>query len=125
MKENSSFLNDKKSLFSHADPSRTIQSMKSANSHLHETRNLLYTSIERITTIKTGVANTSDNLVGTNSMYWDYDEKLRKSKMYLMELKKKEAANARRIRLSFMFLIVVVIFVVIRRVLFPGFYRWD
>lgn len=76
-------LSEKRSLFSHADPSRTIQSMKTANSHLQETRNLLHSSIDRITSIKVGVANTSDNLVGTNSMYWDYDEKLQKSRMYI------------------------------------------
>ena len=112
-------------MFSHADPSRTIQSMKSANSQLQETRNLLHNSMERITGIKAGVANTSDNLVGTNSMYWDYEHKLKKSRMYLVELKKKEAANARKIRMSFFFLVFTVIFVVIRRIIFPDIYRWS
>ena len=118
-------MNEKKLLFSHADPSRTIQSMKSANSQLQETRNLLHNSMERITGIKAGVANTSDNLVGTNSMYWDYEHKLKKSRMYLVELKKKEAANARKIRMSFFFLVFTVIFVVIRRIIFPDIYRWS
>lgn len=79
----------KKSLFSSSDPSRTIQSMKSVNSHLQDTRNLLYSSIERITTIKAGVANTTDHLEGAKSMYNEYDEKLMKSTLYISELKKK------------------------------------
>ena len=89
MQEESNWHSEKKQLFSHADPSRTIQSMKSANTHLQETRNLLYSSIDRITNIKEGVSNTSDNLLGTNTMYWEYDEKLKKSKMFITELKKK------------------------------------
>jgi hypothetical protein len=74
---------EKKSLFAHADPSLAIQSMKSVNTHLHETRNILHTSLDRITNIKTGILNTSSNLQGTSSMYTDYDDKLKKSQLYL------------------------------------------
>lgn len=58
-------------------------------------------------------------------MYGDYDEKLNKARIYLLELKKKEAANARRIKISFIFLLAVVVFIIIRRILFPGLYRFS
>lgn len=57
-------------------------------------------------------------------MYNEYDEKLRKSQVYLVELKKKEASNARKIKMAFWFLIFVVVYIIIRRILFPSFYRW-
>lgn len=45
MSFNVSWQAQKNSLFSNSDPSRAIQSMKSVNSHLQETRNLLHSSI--------------------------------------------------------------------------------
>lgn len=44
--------------------------------------------------------------------------------MYIVELKKKEASSARRIKMAFWFLLFVVGFIIVRRVIFPGFYRW-
>lgn len=70
------------------------------------------------------MSNTSDNLRDANSMYTEYDEKLRKSQVYIGELKKKEAANARKIKMAFFFLVATVVYVFVRRVLFPGCYRW-
>lgn len=86
---------------------------------------MLLASIERVGGIRDSVANTSDNLIDTNAMYGQYDEKLKKSQMYLVELRKKEAANARKIKMAFWFLVFVVGYVLIRRILFPGIYRWS
>jgi hypothetical protein len=63
----------KKQLFSHADPSLAIREMKSMNSHLHQTRDLLQSSLSHMANIKLGVANTSSNLVGTSEMYGQYE----------------------------------------------------
>jgi len=45
--------------------------------------------------------------------------------MYILELKKREASSTRKIKFAFWFLIVVVVYVIIRRILFPGIYRWS
>jgi hypothetical protein len=61
-----SWQNQKKSLFAHSNTALSIQSMKNSSTHLQETRNLLHTSMDRITAIKAGVSNTSDNLNDAN-----------------------------------------------------------
>ena len=87
--DDSNWHQSRKSLFSHADPSLAIKSMKSVNSHLHDTRNLLHSSLDRITNIKTGILNTSTHLNETSSVYSIYDERLKKSQININELKKK------------------------------------
>jgi hypothetical protein len=119
----SQIIQAKKSLFSHADPSLAIREMKTMTSHLHQTRDLLHQSLDLMGNIKVGVANTSSNLYRTSAMYDDYEGQLKKADLYVKGLKKKEEENERRIKMAFWFLVGVVIFVFIRRILFPGFYR--
>lgn len=64
--------------------------MKTMNSHLHKTRDLLHQSLDLMSNIKVGVSNTSDNLTGTSTMYDNYDSKLKKTRLYNKELKRKE-----------------------------------
>jgi hypothetical protein len=73
--------------------------------------------------IKVGVANTSSNLMDTSAMYDNYEAELRKSDIFVKGLRRKEEENAKKIKMSFWFLIFVVVFVIIRRLLFPTFYR--
>lgn len=56
-------------------------------------------------------------------MYDDYSDKLKKAHMFTKGLKQKEEENARKIKLSFWFLVGVAIFIILRRMLFPGCYR--
>ena len=56
-------------------------------------------------------------------MYDSYEAELRKGDMYIKGLKKKEDENALKIKLAFWFLVCVVIFIIIRRLIFPSFYR--
>jgi hypothetical protein len=63
---------EKKKLFSHADPSLAIREMKSMTSHLNKTRELLHQSLDLIGNIKVGVSNTSSSLIMTSEMYDDY-----------------------------------------------------
>jgi hypothetical protein len=113
----------KKSLFSHADPSLAIKEMKTMNSHLLQTRDLLHQTVDLMSNVKVGVSNTSSNLSGTSSMYDNYGDKLRSSSLYVGHLKQKEEENARKVKLSFGFFIAVVIFIIVKRILFPAFYR--
>lgn len=64
----------KKNLFSHADPSLAIREMKTMNTHLNKTRDLLHQSLELMSNIKVSVANTSSNLTGTSAMYDSYEQ---------------------------------------------------
>jgi len=73
----------KKALFSHADPTLAIKEMKTITSHLHSTRDLLHQSLDQLSSIKLGISNTSSNLIGTSEMYDDYDEKTKKSSIYI------------------------------------------
>lgn len=57
-------------------------------------------------------------------MYDEYDDRTKKSSVYIQELKRKEANNARNIKLSFFFLIGTAIYVIFRRIFFPDLYRW-
>ncbi len=43
------------------------------NSHLHKTRDLLHQSLDLMSNIKVGVANTSNNLTDTSAMYDNYE----------------------------------------------------
>ena len=52
----------KKNLFSNADPNLAIREMKTMNSQLHKTKNLLHQSLDLMGSIKIGVSNTSNNL---------------------------------------------------------------
>ncbi len=97
--------------------------MKTMTSHLHKTRDLLHQSLDLMGNIKVGVSNTSSNLEGTSAMYDNYEEKLKKTELYSKVLKKKEEENARKIKISFWFLIGAAIFVLLRRILYPSFYR--
>ena len=115
--------NAKKGLFSHADPSLAIKEMKTMHTHLHKTKALLHQTVDLMGTIKIGVSNTSSHLLGTSSMYDSYESELKKADLYVKGLKKKEEENAKKIKLSFWFLICVVVFVILRRLLFPSFYR--
>ena len=113
----------KKNLFTHADPNIAIREMKSMHSHLHKTKAMLHQSVDLMNSIQMGVGNISNNLVDTSTMYDHYESKLKKTDLYVKELKKKEEENARKIKISFWTLIVVVIFIFIRRLIFPSFYR--
>ena len=113
----------KKGLFSHADPNLVIREMKTMSSHLHKTRDLLHQSLDLMANIKVGVSNTSDHLTGTSAMYDHYEHKLKKTELYNKELKRKELQNARKIKLAFWFLICVAVFIILRRILYPSFYR--
>jgi hypothetical protein len=84
----------------------------------------LHQSLDQLSNIKLGISNTSSNLIGTSEMYDDYDEKTKKSSLYIHELKKREQANNRKIRLAFWFLIGTAIYIIIRRIIFPDLYRW-
>lgn len=64
--------------------------MKSMNNHLHKTRDLLHQSLDLMANIKVGVANTSNHLEGTSSMYDNYSEELKKSDIFVKCLKRKE-----------------------------------
>ena len=114
----------KESIYSHFSPSTAIHSLKSITNHLHSTRDLLHSSLDQLEKVKLGISSTSSNLTGTSSMYNDYEEKLKKSDIYAMQLKRREAWNARMIRWSFWALICVVVFVILRRLFFPDCYRW-
>lgn len=118
-----SLLQAKKALFSHADPSLAIREMKTMTSHLHQTRDMLHQSLDLMGTIKVGVSNASSNLERTSAIYDDYQGQLKKADIYVKGLKRKEEENSRRIKMAFWFLIAVAIFVLIRRILFPDFYR--
>ncbi len=63
--------------------------MKNVKSHLHDSRDLLLKSLDQVSNINEGLANTSANLERTNSMYDDYDDKTKKSSVYIQELKRK------------------------------------
>ena len=56
-------------------------------------------------------------------MYDTYEEKLKKTEIYSKGLKKKEEENARKIKISFWFLVVTAIFIIFRRLLYPELYR--
>jgi hypothetical protein len=56
---------------------------------LHDSRDLLLRSLDHLSTINEGLSNTSANLERTNSMYDDYDDKTKKSSVYIQELKRK------------------------------------
>lgn len=49
----------------------------------------MHQSLDLMANIKVGVSNTSNNLVDTSSMYDNYEEKLRKSDIFVKGLKKK------------------------------------
>lgn len=73
--------------------------------------------------IKIGISNTSSNLVKTSDLYSEYEGELKKADLYVKGLKKKEEDNERRIKMAFWFLVGVVLFIFVRRTLFPSFYR--
>lgn len=79
----------KRNLFSHADPSLAIREMKSMKSHLTQTRDLLSQSLDMMGNIKVGVSNASNNLSKTSNMYEEYEEKLKKTDLYVKGLKRK------------------------------------
>ena len=85
----SSLTKQKKSLFSHVDPSLAIREMKTVNNHLNQTRNLLHETLGRMANIKVGVSNTSTNLLETNNMYENYEEKMKKADLLVKNLQKK------------------------------------
>lgn len=113
----------KRSLFTHADPNLAIREMKTMHTHLHKTKALLHQSVDLMSNIKVGVANTSSHLLGTSDMYNNYESELKKAEMYVKGLKKKDQENSLRIKLAFWFLICAVVFIITRRLLFPSFYR--
>ena len=63
----------KKNLFSHADPNLAIREMKTMHNHLHKTKAVLHQLVDMMGTVKVGVANTSNNLMDTSSMYDSYE----------------------------------------------------
>ena len=73
--------------------------------------------------IKVGASNITGHLVGTSEMYDTYEAELRKADFYVKGLKKKEEENALKIKISFWFLVFVVVFVIIRRLIYSSFYR--
>jgi hypothetical protein len=101
-----------------------IKQMKNVTSHLHDSRDLLLRSLDQLSVINEGLSNTSANLERTNSMYDEYDDKTKKSSVYIQELKRKEANNARNIKLAFYFLIFSAGYVIFRRIFLPDLYRW-
>lgn len=113
----------KRSLFTHADPNLAIREMKTMHTHLHKTKALLHQSVDLMSNIKVGVANTSSHLLGTSDMYNNYESELKKAEMYVKGLKKKDQENSLRIKLAFWFLICAVAFIITRRLLFPSLYR--
>lgn len=60
--KNSQLQEEKKKLFSHADGNLAIKQMKNLKSHLHDSRDLLLKSLDQLSTINEGLANTSANL---------------------------------------------------------------
>ncbi|MCB0369972.1 MAG: hypothetical protein KDD45_11220 [Bdellovibrionales bacterium] len=64
---------NKKNLFSHANPNLAIKEMKTVHSHLHKTKALLHQTVDLMGTVKVGVANTSNHLIGTSAMYDNYE----------------------------------------------------
>ena len=119
-----SLLREKRQLFGNApDPSVAIREMKSVNSHLHRTRDLLHQSLDMVSNIRVGVSNTSSNLHSTSAMYDDYSEKLRKARMFTKQLKQKEEENSRKIKVAFWLLVASVVYILLRRILFPDLYR--
>jgi hypothetical protein len=97
--------------------------MKTMTSHVHHTRDLLHQSLGMMANIKVGVSNTSSNLVKVSSIYDDYSQSISKAGMYSKTLQKKEEQNNRNIKIAFWFLVFVAVFVVLRRMFVPDFYR--
>lgn len=57
--------------------------MKTVTNHLHDSRDLLLKSMEYMPHINEGLANTTSNLEKTNDAYDTYDEKTKKSSLYI------------------------------------------
>jgi hypothetical protein len=122
------FDKDKERLFSGAssfvNPSTCIQSIRSINHHLVETRSLMNESVEKIKNIKEGVANTSHNLRNTASIYNSTEGEMRKAGIFVGEIQKKEASNAFRIRASFLIFLAACAYVIFRRIFLRNLYNF-
>lgn len=85
---------DKERLFSGStaflNPTLCIQSARSINHHLVETRSLMNESVEKIKTIQEGVENTSQNLRATYKIYDSTEGEMRKAGIFVGEIQKKE-----------------------------------
>lgn len=120
---------DKEKLFagasSYLNPSLSIQSVRSINQHLIDTRILMNESVDKIKAISEGVRNTSYNLQSTDNIYNNCSNEMRKAGIFITEISKKEASNAFKIRASFFIFLAVCVYVILRRIFFRNLYRWS
>ncbi|CAD8207082.1 unnamed protein product [Paramecium octaurelia] len=101
--------------------------MKKSNStelthHFIETRNMLAQAEEQINSVATPIINTSQQFQKTSQIYSGQKSTLQKSDFFLSRLTKQHNFNIAIVYGSFFFFLVVVGFIVLRRLFYRNFY---
>ncbi|KAM3131578.1 hypothetical protein pb186bvf_016362 [Paramecium bursaria] len=91
--------------------------------HLTEARSLASQADEGFTNVSGTVSKTSENLHKIDDQYRFQKQSLQKSTLFIQSLKKQHQMNIIQVYGAFFFLVMVVVFIIMRRLFYRNFYN--